>query len=108
MHRNKKLILFSLFLIPVAAAIVFLDLSGLFGYSDVPFALAFTIYFVFVLIQKTSSRISFFLSLLFVIYMGLSYMPTGAGQITERFGEWFYLFFVFGLIQYCKEAWLGL
>ena len=37
--------------------------------------------------------------------MGLSYVKTGSGEVTERMGEWFYLFFLAGIIHYSKEAW---
>jgi hypothetical protein len=58
------------------------------------------------LIQHRLSKLSFVIAVFFLISMGLSYTKTGPGVITERMGEWFYLFFIFGLIQYAKEAWL--
>ena len=103
--RNKFAILFSFALIPIIFGILFVDLAGTFSYSDVPFVLAFVIYILFVIIQRSSSRGTFIMTLYLLILMGLSYVKTGPGAITERFGEWFYLFFVFGLIQYAKEAW---
>jgi hypothetical protein len=81
-----------------------MDLAGTFNYSDLPFLFAFTIYIIFVLIQRTQSKAAFIVALLLLIYTGLSYLPTGASPTTERFGEWLYLFFVFGLIQYGKET----
>jgi hypothetical protein len=107
MRRNKWAIIFSLLLVPAAAAVVILDLAGVFGYSDLPFLLVFFPYFLFMFIQRTGSRCTFAVALCMLLYMGLSYVPTGAGPITERFGEWFYVFFVFGLIQYSREAWQG-
>lgn len=82
-----------------------MDLATTFSYSDLPFVLAFVMYILFVVIQRSSSRGTFIMVLYLLILMGLSYVKTGPGAITERFGEWFYLFFVFGLIQYIKEAW---
>lgn len=81
------------------------DLAGFFNYTDLPFVIAFLFYFLFLYIQKGTSKISFGMALCFLIFMGLSYIPTGAGRITERMGEWLYLFLVAGLIQYTQEAW---
>ena len=105
MRRNKYIILFSLCLIVVMAAILFLDLAGVFGYSDLPFLLAFFVYAIFIIIQRSTSRLSFGVALLMLLYMGLSYIPTATSRTTERFGEWFYLFFFFGMLQYCRELW---
>lgn len=102
-HRNK-LIFPSLFLIPVIAGIILVDLAGTFNYSDLPFLFAFVVYIVFVLIQRSQSKLTFSITMLLLIYTGLSYIPTGPSVITERFGEWFYLFFFFGLVQYIKEV----
>lgn len=104
MKLNKVFIGISLLIIPVLFGIFFADLSGIFDYTDTPFGLAFLLYGVFIQIQREKSRITFVFALFFLILMGLSYVPTGAGKITERMGEWFYLFFVFGLVQYVREA----
>ena len=101
----NKLIFPSLLIIPFMFGIIFIDLVGTFFFSDVPFALVLALYLIFVLIQRAKSRTTFVFVLFFIIWMGLSYIPTGAGQTTERVGEWFYLFFVFGLIQYAIESW---
>lgn len=103
--RNKFAILFSLALIPLIFGILFVDLAGTFSYSDLPFVFAFSVYMLFVFIQGSTSKATFIMTLYLLIIMGLSYVQTGPGVITERFGEWFYLFFVFGLVQYTKEAW---
>jgi predicted membrane channel-forming protein YqfA (hemolysin III family) len=84
---------------------VFADLAGTFNFSDIPFAIVFLLYILFIIIQRTNSKAAFLVSLLFFILMGLSYIPTATGKITERLGEWFYLFFVFGLVQYTSESW---
>ncbi len=105
MKRTKALTTISLFLIPLIIGVVFVDLSGTFSYSDLPFAIAFLLYITFVFLQRAKSRTAFIMSLFFLAWMGLSYVPTGASVLTERIGEWFYLFFVFGLIQYNKEVW---
>lgn len=105
MRRPKLLIISSLCLIPIIAGIVLLDLAGTFSFSDIPFGLAFLIFSVFMLIQKGISRVSFVSSLYFLIAMGLSYVQTGSSIITERLGEWFYLFFLVGILQYIKELW---
>lgn len=103
--RNKFVILFSLALVPLIFGILFVDLAGTFSYSDLPFVLAFAIYILFVVIQRSSSRATFVMTLYLLILMGLSYVQTGPDAITERFGEWFYLFLAFGLVQYTKELW---
>jgi 2-polyprenyl-3-methyl-5-hydroxy-6-metoxy-1,4-benzoquinol methylase len=103
MKFNKTLIFFSWTLIPFFLGILFLDLAGSFSYSDWAFGLGFGIYSVIVLIQNASSEVTFTIALLLVLFMGLSYVPTGASVITERLGEWFYLFFVFGLLQSLKH-----
>jgi hypothetical protein len=103
MKRKNSLILLSLFLFPMIAGVVLFDLAGGFNFSDLPFLLAFLLYGIFVLFQRSGSKVAFGLALLFLIYTGLSYVPAGTARTTERFGEWFYLFFVFGLIQYAVE-----
>jgi len=105
MERNKQRILFSFVILFLVFVIIFVDLSGFFNYSDMPFLIGFCFYFLFLFIQKATSKTSFIMTLFLLVYMGISYIPTGAGRITERIGEWFYLFFVAGLIQYTKEAW---
>ncbi len=105
MQRPKLLIIGSLCLIFIMAGIVLLDLAGTFSYSDISFGLAFLIFFVFMIIQKGTSKVSFVIALYFLITMGLSYIQTGTSVITERLGEWFYLFFLVGILEYLKEAW---
>lgn len=100
---RHRLIFPSLVLIPVIAGVLFADIAVAFNYSDLPFLIAFVIYTVFILIQRSRSSLTFSIAMLLLIYMGLSYIPTGASRVTERFGEWFYLFFLFGLIQYAIE-----
>jgi hypothetical protein len=104
MKNHKYLILISYVLLLTIFGLVFFDLAGAFSYSDMPFLIAFSLYFLFLFIQKNTSKISFVTVLFLLVFMGLSYIPTGAGRITERIGEWFYLFFVFGLVQYIRET----
>ena len=106
MKKSKQRILFSLSLLFLVFVTIFVDLTGFFSYSDVPFIIVFSLYFLFLFIQKGTSKVSFVMALFLLVYMGISYIPTGAGRITERIGEWFYLFFIVGLIQYMKEAWM--
>ena len=105
MQRAKLLIIGSLCLIFIIAGIVLLDLAGTFSFSDLPFVLVFSVFFVFMLIQSGKSKVSIVISLYFLITMGLSYIQTGTSVITERLGEWFYLFFLVGILEYLKEAW---
>lgn len=104
MKRDNRIILMSLFIIPLIFGVVFVDLAGVFSFSDMPFAIAFILYILFVIIQHPKSNVSFTLALSLLIWMGLSYIPTGAGIVTERIGEWFYLFLVFGLVQSARET----
>lgn len=94
----------SSFLIPIIFGIVFADVAGTFSQSDLAFVLGLFFYFLFVFLQKSSSKTAFGFALFFLIWMGLSYVPTGAGVVTERMGEWFFLFFLLGLIQYFRET----
>lgn len=105
MKNRKYLLLFSYFLLFTIFGMLFLDLAGVFSYTDLPFLISFFLYFLFLVIQKATSKTSFVIAIFLLVYMGLSYIPTGAGRVTERIGEWFYLFLVVGLIQYTNEAW---
>lgn len=105
MKYRNKCIFPSLFFIPIIAGILCFDLTGAFNYTDSPFLITFLIYVVFVFIQQSQSKFTFSIAILLLIYTGLSYIPTNASLVTERFGEWFYLFFVFGIIQYTKDIW---
>jgi hypothetical protein len=105
MKKSKKILLFSYSLIFALAVVLAIDLAGMFSYSDAPFVIAFMLYGLFVVIQKVSSKMTFFIAVILLFYMGLSYIPTGSSVATERFGEWFFLSFAFGLAQYIKESW---
>lgn len=99
MKINRFLIIGSLFCIFLIFCIVFIDLAGVFNYSDLPFVLSMLLYIVFFLIQKASGKTLFVLALYFLIIMGLSYIKTGPSLISERLGEWFYIFFLAGIMQ---------
>lgn len=103
MH-HKAIIIFSFFLVPILFGIFFMDLGGIFNYSDLPFFIVFLLYFLFLFLQKGRSVISFSIVLFLLIYMGLSYIPTGGGKITERIGEWFFLFLFIGVLQQGVEG----
>lgn len=83
--------------VAILLTIIFLDIAGAFSHSDLPFL---AVFLTFSLGRKGTFAFALFL----LAWMGLSYIPTGAGAVTERIGEWFYLFFVFGLIQYGYEV----
>jgi len=104
MLRHKLVIIGSFLLIPVIAGIALLDLAGIFSFTDFPFLLALLLLFLFIFIQKSTSRVTFIVALYFLILMGLSYIPTSTSLITERLGEWFYLFFFISIIQYLMEV----
>lgn len=105
MKRSKWLIFVSFVIILSIFGIVFLDLADVFSFSDLPFLLILVLYCLFVLIQRCSSRSGFLISLYFLICMGLSNSTTGASRITERMGEWFYIFFLIALVHFTKDAW---
>lgn len=85
-------------------AIFFNDLNYQFGNYDTPFLWAFSVYFLWVLIFRITSRVTFFIILVLVVGMGISFVQNGSIRFTERIGEWLYLFFIFGLIQYFREV----
>jgi hypothetical protein len=105
MKRNNWRAPVSLLLLLAVLGVVFADAVALFGYPDISFVVVFLLYFGSILAQKRGSRISFVYALLILLIMTCSYVLIGVVKITERLGEWFYLFFVFGLIQYTREAW---
>lgn len=104
MKRTKGLIVFSFLLFSSIFGIIFIDLAGVFSFSDIPFFLSIILITFFFVIQRFSSKMPFLLSLYFLIIMGLSYIISGVGYITERLGEWFYIYFLIGLIQYTVES----
>lgn len=83
--------------IGIIATVVFLDLAGTFSYSDIPF-LALLLTFLM------GRKITFSISLFLLAWTFLSYIPTGAGAVTERIGEWFFLFLICGLIQSIRRV----
>lgn len=104
MNITKVHILLPLALLPIIFVVITLDLIGFFNYGDLPFLVGFTLYVLFVVTEHSGSRMTLCIALFLLLWMGLSYIPTGAGKVTERVGEWFYLFFVFGLVQYLRDA----
>lgn len=105
MKRHKFFIILSLLLIPVIIGTYCFDILGGFNFADKAFGIALAIYIIFIFIQQSSSKFTFVISLFFLVIMGLFYIPSGVVQRTERMGEWFYVFFVFGLIQSVIELW---
>jgi hypothetical protein len=99
MGKSKYAILFSFLIFFIIFLTIYSDFGGFFNYSDAPFMIVFFLYVLFLFIQKGTGKISFGIALFILVFMGLSYIPTGASFITERIGEWFYLFFSMGLIQ---------
>lgn len=106
MKKNKILHILSWILVFLMIFIVITDLRYKFGNYDTPFMLEFVLYVLYVFIKRTASKLSFGIVLLFILSMGVSYMLFGSARLTERMGEWFYLYFLFGLLQYSKEIWL--
>lgn len=105
MAGKNRLAVSGIILFVPMIGIVVADLLYKFGNYDTPFLLALCIYALFYFIQKSSSRLTFGIVLILVLCMAMSYIVFGEYRLTERIGEWFYLFFVFGLIQYIREAW---
>lgn len=105
MKRPKFLILLSFLLIPTVMGIYCFDLLGGFNFADKAFVIALAIYSIFIFIQHSTSKFTFVLSLFFLVIMGLYYVPSGVVPKTERMGEWFYVFFLTGLIHSLKEVW---
>jgi len=83
------------------------DLHYMFGNYDTPFIVAFGLYVLVVFFRHASSKVSFICASILVLCMGILYGVYGPIRITERTGEWFYLFFLMGIIQYAKETWFA-
>jgi 2-polyprenyl-3-methyl-5-hydroxy-6-metoxy-1,4-benzoquinol methylase len=101
--KKNKTILLSFFLLALVLVVIFADVAGAFGFRDISFMLALVGYILFISLQKVKSRATFTFSLFFLVWMCLSYIPTGASMITERIGEWFYIFFLLALTQSVME-----
>jgi hypothetical protein len=69
------------------------DLKGWFLLSDLSFFLALIVYMLF--LRKWALAISLF----FLAVMSYFFIRTGISNRVERVGEWFYIFFVIGVIQ---------
>jgi 2-polyprenyl-3-methyl-5-hydroxy-6-metoxy-1,4-benzoquinol methylase len=104
MKRNRWIMLISLFLVPLLFGVFITDLAGAFSFSDVPFAIALVLYILFIILQRSTSKTTFFITILFLLLMGLMYVPTGSGSITERIGVWFCVFFLLAMVQYRIET----
>ncbi len=103
MKINKHLYLVSILFLLSVFGVFFLDLARIFKFSDFSFSLASFLYILFILFNRSTSKLTFYISLFIVFFMGISYLQNGFDTITERIGEWLYIFFVFGLVQYAKE-----
>ncbi len=99
MHR----FMISLLSVSFFFLIFFLDVKHFFSFSDVAFIVAICTYVFFINLERYSSKFTFILTIYFVLIMGVSYLQNGFDTITERIGEWFYIFFAIGLIQYSRE-----
>jgi hypothetical protein len=105
MPKGKLRILLSLVIIAAIIITIIRDLMYLFGNYDTPFIVVFILFTALMYLLRLSSKVTFYIVLLFIVFMGNFYIQYGPIRITERSGEWFYLFFVFGLLQYIREAW---
>lgn len=105
MTKRNAVLLLSALLPCIIAILIGADLMGKFGNSDTAFAAAMSLYILYTFRKRLPSSVTFSIVILFVIGMGISYMMQGSERLTERFGEWFYLFFLFGLVQYFYETW---
>jgi hypothetical protein len=102
--RNNYFIVFTVVTVLFLAAIFSADLLYKFGNYDTPFILAFVSYILYLIVTKSTSRKTFIIVLFLIICMGCCYMLTGPSRLTERIGQWFYHFFVLGMIQYVREV----
>lgn len=89
----------------VIAALIAIDVTEAFTFSDVPFLIGFVIYTIAVRKAHADFRWSFGITCLLLLLAWCFYIPTGAGIVTERLAVWFYLFFLYGLIQYWIRVW---
>ena len=104
MERDKIIHTVWLLLIPVIVGIMVMDLQYRFGNSDLPFFLAIGAYILFVVLSRVQSKTTIKIVLCTVLVMGVNYMDSGASRSTERLGEWFYIYFLIGFVQYFIEA----
>lgn len=102
--KSKGVSILSVFIVILLITVFGADLFYAFGNYDTPFVLAILFYLLYIWIQRSASRLTFTIVLFLIIGMGFSYMFRGPDRLTERIGQWFYLFFVLGLFQYTKEA----
>ncbi len=102
--RHNLAIAISIMVTLFITGVIVADFFYKFGNGDLPFLLVFVPYTVLCVIQRKSSRLTFEIVLLLVLFMAYSYIVNGEFRLTERIGEWFYLFLVFGLVQYMREA----
>lgn len=100
----KKII--SLMLIIGIAIMIIADLRYSFGNYDTAFVTVLLLDILYLFIHR-STKFNVLLAVLLVVGMSISYIHSGSIRLTERMGEWFYIFFVFGLIQYGKETFFG-
>jgi EamA domain-containing membrane protein RarD len=98
-YMIKKTILFG-----VIAITILLDLKYKFGNFDTPFFLVFGIYLLATWVMKLTHRCTFIIDMILLLLMGVFYIYTGPVRLTERAGEWWFLFFVCGLVQYGWES----
>ncbi|MCX8009193.1 MAG: hypothetical protein N3A54_05865 [Patescibacteria group bacterium] len=85
--------------------IVFLlDMLYKFGNYDIPFIVVFLAYFMLIHFAKLTSKITFLIIISLTILMGYFYIQQGAFRLTERIGEWFYVFLIVGIVQYAYEV----
>ncbi len=99
--KNKILFFLGFLIIFI---IFILDMLYLFGNHDNPFIISAMLYIFLVMYKKISSKATFFFVLFFLFFMGASYIYRGPFRTTERIGEWFYIFFLIGMIQYAYES----
>ena len=103
MRNNHWIMTFSI--VAGICCVIFLDLAGSFSFTDLPLAVVIGLYSFLAVTKLSSSRTAFGLSVFLLCLMGLSYIPTGEGVMTERMGEWFYVCFFMGLIHRIVEEW---
>lgn len=65
LKRHRLLIILSFLLVPIIIGIYSVDLLGNFNFADKAFVIALLVYILFIFIQRSSSSVTFVLSLFF-------------------------------------------
>lgn len=102
-NRKKTEYLLAIIL-GVISTFVYFDLRYAFGNYDTPFFIACGMYVFSIVLLRLTSRLTIGIVVLLITSMAIHYMLYGPVRLTERLGEWFFLFLCIGIVQYSFET----